>query len=288
MMERMRRLSVLCLSWVAASALAAPAAPATAPQRPKPPDEAAVLDEVRYVVGLTAANGPVYWGQDERATGLRPFLALRWGKLRISNSGAGGLIGEANAGGASTDLIERNGWRLRTGLRLDRGRRIEGDITQRLADLPRVRGTLRGRLMLSHSLPGDAAWSLSVAPDLLGHQGGTTLQLGVFRQLPTPAWLGGLGGQWSASADLTHGSRQYMQSYFGVPVGAQRFAPYEPGAGLRNASVSLGWQRTLDDDKHWVLFGGASAQRLLGPAADAPFVQRKGTWTANLGLAYRH
>ncbi|RVT87956.1 MipA/OmpV family protein [Inhella crocodyli] len=259
-----------------------------AADRPQPVDEAATLDDVRYVIGLTAANAPIYWGQNERSTGLRPFVALRWGKLRISNSGAGGLIGETNAGGASTDLLDRDGWRLRTGLRIDRGRRIQDDSEQRLSDLPRVRGTLRGRLVLTRTLPGNAAWSLTVAPDLLGREGGTTLQLGYFRQLATPEWLSGLGGQWSVGADLNMGSKQYMQSYFGVPQGAQRFVPYEPGAGLRNASLGLGWQRQLDHDKHWVLFGGAAAQRLLGPAADAPFVQRTGTWTVNLGLAYRH
>jgi outer membrane scaffolding protein for murein synthesis (MipA/OmpV family) len=259
-----------------------------AAELPQPVDEAASLNDARYVIGLTAANAPIYWGQSERSTGLRPFVALRWGKLRISNSGASALIGEANAGGASTDLLDRDGWRLRTGLRIDRGRRIQDDTEQRLSDLPRVRGTLRGRLVLTRTLPGNAAWSVALAPDLLGRDGGATLQLGYFRQLATPEWLSVLGGQWSVGADLNLGSKQYMQSYFGVPTGAQRFTPYEPGAGLRNASLGLGWQRQLDDDKHWVLFGGAAAQRLLGPAADAPFVQRQGSWTVNLGLAYRH
>lgn len=260
---------------------------AWADERAKPPDEAAVLDHVRYVVGLTAANGPIYWGQAERATGLRPFVALRWGKLRISNSGAGGLIGEANAGGASTDLLERDGWRLRAGLSIDRGRRIQDDTVGRLADLPRVRGTLRGRMVLSYGLPRNAAWTLLLVPDLLGRDGGTTLQLGVFKQLPTPDWLSGLGGQWSASADVAMGDRRYMQSYFGMPVGTQRFAPYSPGAGLRNAGMNLGWQRAFGNEQQWILFGGAGAQRLLGPAADAPFVQRKANWSLNVGLAYR-
>ncbi len=283
MIQRMRCLRLSLLGVLAVMAQGTQAA-----DRPQPVDEASTLDDVRYVIGLTAANAPIYWGQTERSTGLRPFVALRWGKLRISNSGAGGLIGESNAGGASTDLLDRDGWRLRTGLRIDRGRRIQDDSEQRLSDLPRVRGTLRGRLVLTRTLPGNAAWSLTVAPDVLGREGGTTVQLGYYRQVPTPEWLSGLGGQWSVGADLNLGSRQYMQSYFGVPVGAQRFTPYDPGAGLRNASLGLGWQRQLDDDKHWVLFGGAAAQRLLGPAADAPFVQRQGTWTLNVGLAYRH
>ncbi len=261
---------------------------AAAAEHSPPPDEAALLNEVRYVIGLSATNAPIYWGQDTRATGVRPFVALRWGKLRISNSGAGGLIGEANAGGATTDLMELDGWRLRAGLRLDRGRRIQDDPRGRLNDLPRIRGTLRGRLELSQSLPNDAAWTLAVSPDLLGRQGGTVLQTGLYKQLSTPEWLKPMGGQWSASADVAMGDRQYMQSYFGVPVGAQRFAPYSPGAGLRNVGVNLGWQRAFGNEQQWILFSGVGAQQLLGPAADAPFVQHKSTWTVNLGLAYRH
>jgi outer membrane scaffolding protein for murein synthesis (MipA/OmpV family) len=261
---------------------------AQAADRGKPADEAAMLDDVRYVVGLTSANGPVYWGQDERSTGLRPFVALRWGKLRISNSGAGGLIGETNAGGASTDLLDRSGWRLRAGLRIDRGRRIKDDSAGRLDDLPRIRSTLRGRLVLSHALPDNASWSLSIVPDLLGRDGGTTAQLGLYKQLSRPDWLEGLGGQWSGGADLAMGDRQYMRSYFGVPAGARRFTPYDPGSGLRNLGVNLGWQRAFGNEQQWVLFGGTGAQHLLGPAADAPFVQRKTTWAVNLGLAYRH
>lgn len=281
-MTRRRRLTLLLVSSAWASGVA------LADERPKPPDEAGVLNDVRYVIGLAAANGPIYWGQEERSTGLRPFVALRWGKIRISNSGAGGLIGETNAGGASTDLVDRDGWRLRAGLRIDRGRRIQDDSVGRLDDLPRIRGTLRGRLVLTHSLPHNAAWNLAIAPDLLGRDGGTTAQVSVWKQLPTPDWLSGLGGQWSASADLNLGDRRYMQSYFGVPTRARLFSPYSPSAGLRNAGANLGWQRAFGDEQQWVLFGGAGVQRLIGPAADAPFVQRKTTWTANLGLAYRH
>jgi MipA family protein len=256
-------------------------------QGKSPADEAETLNDVRYVIGGVLANGPIYFGQQERGTGFRPMFALRWGKVRISNSGAGGLIGEGNAGGASTDVFSNQKWKVRLGLRLDRGRKIEDDTSNRLEDLPRVRGTLRGRFMVSHSLTTDSSVNLSVAPDLLGRDGGTTVQLGYFKRLPTPDWLEPLGGQWSLGAGLAGGDERYMRSYFGVLPGAKRFAAYKPEGGLRNANVGLGWQRAFGEKQQWVLFGGANAQRMLGPAADAPFIQRKNTWSADVGLAFR-
>lgn len=277
----MTRTTLACLVLAAQLPVAAFAAEVPA----NPVDE---IDDVRYVVGVTAVNAPIYWGQTERKTGLRPFLALKWGRFRISNSGAGGLIGESNAGGASTDLLRTDSLRLRAGLRIDRGRKIDGDTTNRLEDLPRVRGTVRARLMATQRLSDTAAWNIGFNTDLLNRDGGTVVQLGVSERLHTPEWLQGLGGQWSVSAGLAAGDATYMRSYFGVAPGARRFAAYEPGAGLRNVNLGLSWQRHLGDKQQWVLFGGIGAQRLLGPAADAPFVQRLGSVTADFGLAYRH
>ncbi len=257
-------------------------------QTQAPVDEAEVISDVRYVVGAVLANGPIYFGQKERGSGLRPMFALRWGKVRFSSSGAGGLIGDGISGGASADVFSNQDWKVRLGLRIDRGRKIEDDSSNRLEDLPRVRGTLRGRLMVSHALSPDSSLSLSVAPDLLGREGGTTVQLGYYRRLPTPDLLTPLGGQWSLGAGLTGGDDRYMNSYFGILPGAKRFVAYKPEGGLRNANLGLGWRRTFGEKHAWVLFGGANLQRVLGPAADAPFIERKTTWSADMGLAYRH
>jgi MipA family protein len=278
-MNKFKPHCLLLLSLLAGPALA---------QTQAPVDEAEAINDVRYVVGAVLSNGPIYFGQKERGTGLRPMFALRWGKVRFSSSGAGGLIGEGNAGGASADVFSSQDWKVRLGLRIDRGRKIEDDSSNRLEDLPRVRGTLRGRLMVSHALSADSSLSLSVAPDLLGRDGGTTVQLGYYKRLATPAWLTPLGGQWSLGAGLGGGDDRYMNSYFGILPGAKRFAAYKPEGGLRNGSLGLGWQRSFGEKQAWVLFGGANLQRMLGPAADAPFIERKTTWSADMGLAYRH
>lgn len=254
-----------------------------------PPDPADSMASTRWVVGASLSNGPIYFGQDQCGSKLHGLFALQWGKLRISNSGAGGLIGEGLAGGASADVYSSPDWRVRLGVRLDRGRRIAGDSQDRLSDLTRVRGTLRGRIAVTRSLGAQDSISFTTAPDLLGRDGGTLMQLGYYRRLP---WLdealATLGGEWSLSGSLAGGDERYMKSYFGILPGAKRLALYAPEGGLRNLSLGLGWRRGFGEKQQWVLFGGANLDRLLDSAAKAPFVQRPTTWHASVGLAYRH
>ena len=233
------------------------------------------------VLGLRVADGPVYFGQRERGQGLRPVLAVRWGRFQISNSGGSSLLGERSSAGASTDLLDDKDWRLTLGLRLDRGRDLRS--VTRLQDLPEVRATLRGRLALTWHKNPERDWTLALSPDLLDRGGGVLAQLGWNERLP--AWSGPVAGDWTAFANVVLGSGRYQRSYFGAPESQVRFVPYAPGAGLRNASLGLGWQRPAG--RHWVMFGGVALSSLLGPAADAPFVERRTDWGTNLGLAYR-
>lgn len=274
----MRALLLLLLCLPGLPVAAQPAAPA---------DPADGLDSLRLVLGASLRHGPVYFGQRRTQWGLKPMAALRWGWLRLSNSGTGGLIGEANAGGASADLYTSPDWRLRAGLRLDRGRHLDAGDGPLLAELPPVRGTLRARLSLSRRLGRDASWSLSTAPDLLGRGGGSVLQLGYYQRLPRLDAAGGIGGEWSLGASLSGGDDRYMQSYFGVPAGL-RLPAHEAEGGLRDASLSLNWQRGYGERQEWLLLAGVSLQQLLGPAARSPLVERRATLSANLGLAWRY
>ncbi len=240
---------------------------------------------LRYVLGLRLENGPTYFGQIDRSTGAHVLFALRYGRFRISNSGASSFLQDGGSG-ASADLLKGKRWRLSGGLRIDSGRDLSSD--GRLGELPEVKRTFRGRIGLSFAETDSRSWTLGLAPDLGNRRGGTLLNLGVSQRLTAPAWLEPLGGQWGTFAGLTAGDATYMNSYFGVPVGNTRFVSYTPGAGLRNVSVGLGWQRSLDLNQRWFIFSGAGINRLLGPAADAPFIQRKSEWRANVGLAYRN
>jgi outer membrane scaffolding protein for murein synthesis (MipA/OmpV family) len=152
-----------------------------------------------------------------------------------------------------------------------------------LAGLGDVRRTLRARLGTSYRL--DDGWRVgsSITVDALGRDGGTLGDLSAGRDVRLAPNLSlGIG------ATLTFGDARYLQSYFGItPEQAARsgYREYAPGAGLRDVGFGVGLRGDLG--QRWVLFGGASVSRLLGPAADSPLTRRADTWGLNAGVVYR-
>ncbi|RZL31661.1 MAG: hypothetical protein EOP35_21570 [Rubrivivax sp.] len=61
---------------------------------------------------------------------------------------------------------------------------------------------------------------------------------------------------------------------------------YEPGGGLRDAYVGIGFRHAIDG--HWFVFGSASSSRLLGPVADSPLVERPSNRSMAIGVAWRN
>ncbi|PTT91257.1 hypothetical protein DBR42_04225, partial [Pelomonas sp. HMWF004] len=150
--------------------------------------------------------------------------------------------------------------------------------------LPDVKRTLRARLYANYSLAPD--WNLSgnLSQDLLGRKGGLTAGLDLgwrFYRSPTLEWTSGVG--------VSAGDAQNLRSYFGVPesaVVASGKPAYQPSAGLRDVHAGVGFMRPVN--KHWFVFGGAGASRLLGPVADSPLVQQRSGSYASLGVAWRN
>lgn len=236
---------------------------------------------LRYLVGAEVQAGPSAWGQSDVRLGAKPMAALQWGRLRISNSGAGALLGRGEGGGASAELLRSRQWRVSAGLRLDRGRKAGSSPAY--ADLPDVPGTLRGRLSLMWRPHAHHSATLAWLPDLRDKGVGDAWSLSLGRTLANDTW----GASWSVYASLYGGDARHLRAHFGVPADHPRYAAYTPGAGLRDLRLGLSLQRRLDDDGHWLLFGQLSASQLLGPAARAPFVrQRLGPGIA-VGIAYR-
>lgn len=237
---------------------------------------------MRYLVGAEIVAGPSAWGQTDFKFGLKPMAALQIGRLRISNSGAGALLGGGQGGGASAEFLRTQSWRLSAGLRLDRGRKSSSSGAY--ADLPDVPGTIRGRLSLAWTPNPRQSVNLALLTDLRNKGVGTIWNLSAAQVLPGSLW----GARWSSYATLSGGDGAYLRSHFSVPEAHPRLSAYRPGAGLRDLRVGLGAQRALDAEGHWLLFSQINAGTLLGPAARAPFVvQRHGVGMA-VGLAYRN
>lgn len=112
------------------------------------------------------------------------------------------------------------------------------------------------RSTVLHTLAGDAGWSADVAAylPLAGSKN--------FLVLAGPA--------------VTVSNRRELRRRFGVSAeqSANSGLPqYRPNAGLRNAS--LGFSATWFIDSAWFINATGSVQRLLGPAADSPLIERE-------------
>lgn len=277
-----------CLALLALlTASAAYAADKEPPSKTASPDDADASlsgQGFGYVLGLRAAYQPEFMGARDYKTSGRPIVALHWGKWRLSSSGAGAVMGfgrEMQGSGAATDLLSRDRLKLSLSLRFDGGR-SSGD-SPRLSGLPDVRKTLRGQLSARYSLADDLSLGASWSSDLLGRGGGSVASLGLSYRLYRDAQT-----EWSTGGGMSWGSQRYQRAYFGV---APEVAPqtlyraYQPGSGLRDAYVGLGWTYAITH--HWIAFSSLSASQLQGPSADSPLVQRRNAALFAAGIAYR-
>lgn len=245
-----------------------------------------VLDEpARYLLGVSVASRPDFEGASAHRTSVRPLWAVQWGRWRLSTGGGSALLGfgrDSGGAGASTLLWDRSQLRLGVALRLDSGRSSNDSRgTQGLPDVPR---TVRGRIYANYSFAPNWSAAAHLSQDLLGRRGGLMAGIDLgwrFYRSPTLEWASGVG--------LSAGDAQNLRSYFGVPASAVLSSgkpAYEPGAGLRDLHVGVSFTRPISP--HWVAFGGAGANRLIGPAAGSPLIQQRNGNQANLGLAWRN
>lgn len=239
----------------------------------------------RYLLGVAVVTSPEYDGASRRETKLKPLWAFKLGRVRISTSGSGSLLGfgrEESAGGASTQFIDTDKLRVGVSLRVDSGR-SSGDAST-TQGLPDVRRTLRARFYTNYSLTKDLNVGVTLSQDLLGRHGGMTLGTDLgwrFYRSETLEWTSGIG--------ISAGSAQNLRSYFGVPesaVAASGKPAYDPGSGLRDLHLGVGFIRPIN--KHWLVYGNAGASRLLGPVADSPLVEKRTGTSAGIGLAWRN
>jgi outer membrane protein len=251
---------------------------AAADEAPPPPPR------LNYVLGASVSSAPEYAGAARNQSGLKPMWALQYGRWRISTSGAGQVLGfgeEVQGPGASTELIHGKALRLGVALRMDSGRK-SGD-SDALRGLPDVKRTLRGRVFASYAITPQWLASATWSQDLLGRGGGGQLGADIgYRLRLSPRT------EWTAGAGLSAGSARYMQSYFGVSDAASvssGLPAYAPGAGLRDAHAGIGFTHALSG--RWLVFGSAGGSRLLGDAAQSPFVRQRDGQAVAIGLAYR-
>ena len=234
-------------------------------------------------IGAVASFAPEYAGADRNRLRVAPGFYLRWGRVSFATrSGFVSRSADPGArGGMRIDLSPSERWRIGLGLRYDFGRQeSSSDALRGLGDVP---STLRVRLGTSYRL--DDGWSIggSMTVDAFGRGGGNQGDISVGK-----AWALTPGTSVAAGLALGFAGDRYMQSYFGVtPVQAARtgYPVFEPSSGLRDISANVTARTELGHP--WALFYGASASRLLGPAASSPLTRQPNSWGVNAGVVYR-
>ncbi len=238
----------------------------------------------RFVLGAALMSAPEYSGSDTQALKLRPLWAYQYGRLRISTSRAGALMGfgtDTPTAGASVELLQTDRFKFSAGLRIDSGR--QASDSSALAGLPDIRRTLRGRVGASYRL--DSHWSVGtgLSSDLLGRDGGALagVDLGYRDRLTEHT-------EWSAGFGITTADAQYMRTYYGITSDASArsgLTAFRPGAGLRDVHTGIGLTTALD--KHWIVFGNVGASKLQGDAAASPLTKSQSSIGGSIGIAYR-
>lgn len=260
------------------------AAPALAQELRMPPPQQA-HGGYTWALGLSLNNGPVYPGSASRSTGVRPVIGLEIGRFTLSSGGGGSLLDfdlDARDSGLTARLLQWEHFRLSAGLRLDGGRKAGDDPM--LRGLPDIQRTLRGRLGAVYEFPGPLSLRANLSQDLLGHQGGATLQTALrYEHQLSPSTEIGLAAGFSM-ADAT-----YLRSYLGVPASAAGSSTplpaYQPGGGMLSTEVALEIKTAIAE--RWVLTGGVGYQQLRGDARRSPLAVKPDNYTVSIGLAYR-
>lgn len=257
-------------------------APNEAEVKPNAPAKKKLRGALTTVVGW----GPDYLGSSSGGLSYEPGFLLQYGRWSLSSNGSFAASADETEGeelprGLGFNLIgDSQDW-LRLSLRVDSGRRSEGISDLRgIDDVPR---TVRMRLSGHINMLGK--WTLTPAAniDLLGRGVGHTLELTLGR-----GWTLTPKARVDAHFGMTYGTREYLNSYFGISEAEARasgYAPYSPTAGLRDVRLGLGLH--YDINPRWVATANVGVQHLVGPAADSPLARSTTHWGAGAGLGWR-
>lgn len=237
-----------------------------------------------YALGLAMVNRPAYAGSSSMQWKLRPLWTVKWGRYRLSGARSSGLLGRPgeDGSGASAEWVDTPLWHLGTSLGVDSGRTSADD--PRLAGLPDLRRTLRGKVYARRELGPRWSLSLHADQDLLGRGGGATagMDLG-YGRFVAPGLRAGVGG------GLTWADGRYMRAQFGIPsdVALRTGRPaWDAAAGLRDLHLGVSAQWAVSGA--WFGFASLNTSRLMGDAAGSPLTTRRNGASLAFGLAWRH
>jgi MipA family protein len=235
-----------------------------------PPPDAPMDSSFELTVGGILANQPSYLGSDDRKTAALPLVMARWSNgWSVGTTGIGFRLG--------------NDGPFSGGLRLgyDIGRKESVSAT--LAGL----GDIKARAVIGTFASYRVNPGLSIGSSINYGSGndrnGLLMDVSLRSMLP----LGG-AHRLSGSVGLTVANQAAMQSQFGVTAtqsASSGYAPYTPGAGLRDMNLSIGYSYAFNPSTQLRL--GLSLRELQGDAKSSPLTRSSTGTSVNMGLVYR-
>ncbi|MEZ5649816.1 MAG: MipA/OmpV family protein [Burkholderiaceae bacterium] len=246
-------------------------------------DKGSARPRSEFALGMSLTSSPEYLGSSRQGLSLRPIVAYRYGRFKLTSSGGSSVLNfgsQVDDSGASAELIKTSRWKIKTSARIGGGRSPSDSVD--LAGLPAIDRTIFARLSVSYKITENLSFDNTVAWDLLGHGNGALLSSGIgytFRSSPST--------QWTLGAGLTVANATSMQGLFGVPESAARAdrPAYTPGAGLRDVGIGAGFMTALS--KRWIAFGSVGLNKVVGPAADSPLTKQALGQRATIGIGWR-
>ncbi|KLN62445.1 hypothetical protein WH96_02790 [Kiloniella spongiae] len=231
----------------------------------------AALSDWDFTIGAGAGVGPDYEGSDDYDVGAMPILEASWRDDTFFISvdrgiGATLLRSEHFSGGIS--------------LNYDGGR--DEDDNSALKGLGDVDDGLEGTAFAEIDL-GMYALELDVTQDLSGEDKGLLASFSAeYRHsfFDERLWI-------SAGPSVSWASEDYMQSYFGVnskQASRSKYNQHDADAGFKDVGLNL--NAIYSFDENWAMTGSLGYARLLGDAADSPFVESKNQFFSGLAITY--
>ncbi|WP_082113999.1 MipA/OmpV family protein [Kiloniella litopenaei] len=231
----------------------------------------AALSDWDFTIGAGAGFGPDYEGSDDYGVGAMPVLEASWRDdtffISIDRGiGATLLRSEHFSGGVS--------------LNYDWGR--DEDDNSALKGLGDVEGGLAGTAFAEIDL-GMYGFGLDITQDLSGEDKGLLANFNAeYRHsfLDERLWI-------SAGPSVSWASEDYMQSYFGVDskqASRSRYNQHDVDAGFKDVGFNVGAMYSFDES--WAMTGTLGYARLLGDAADSPFVKSKNQFFSGIAITY--
>lgn len=222
------------------------------------------------VVGGALVAGTEYKGSDERRTLVVPVFDYQW-----TNGWFAGVTNGIGFNFSSSPLMQY-GLRVTVDLGRDESR------ANALRGMGDVDVKAEGGAFLNYATAAGVFVSSSLRYGSGNDGNGLVVDLGTGYSTALAAqWRLGLG------AALTLANAEHMQSFFGVTPAqsvASGYAPYNPGAGVRDIRANLAL--TYLFDRRTSVTAAMSAASLQGDARDSPLT-RQANWVSGvLGVAY--